>query len=211
MITVDVYSDIACPYCYIGKRHLEQAIVESGLDVAIKWRSFQLNPHAQLQYKEDRYTLLAQKYGQSREWALEISKKMTEQGQKVGIEFNFDINQPTNTFDAHRLLHLALEYELQNELKEAFFKAFFCQGLLLSDKDVLRKLSVANGLEPLIVERVLEGNEFAEDVRKDQAAAQRMGISSVPCFVYQQKSAILGAQPISAMKDWLGQIQNQLD
>lgn len=208
-IELDVFSDIACPYCYIGKRHLEMAAQALGIDVIINWRSFLLNIDAPKQTSKDRYTFLAEKYGRDKQWAIDLSANMTEQGQAVGIEFNFDINQPSNTFDAHRLLHLAKAFQCQSQLKEALMKAYFCDGQLIADHDVLVNLAVETGIERSEAIAVLNSQKFSDEVHSDLQMATQYQIGSVPCFIFDQKYAVMGAQPVEKFQLILTQILSQ--
>lgn len=215
MLRIDIWSDIACPFCYIGKRHLELALksfLENGKtlpELEIVWRSFELNPDAQLTYEQDRYQLLAEKYNQPLEWAHQACKDMAAKGQAVGLQFDFDANLPTNTLDAHRLVHLAAEQGLTDEAKEALFEAYFRDGKLISNQDVLLTVAENVGLEREAVIELLNGTKFVSEVRQDQQLAQQYNITSVPYFVFNQKYAMPGAQPVETIVQVIEQVLAQ--
>ena len=132
---IEIWSDIACPYCYLGKRKLDMAMKELAFanDIEVIWRSFELDPNAKPSYQESKYELLAEKYDQSKEWAELLCESLTQQGKEIGVEFDFDSNQVTNTFDAHRLIQLAKSQGLASEVTEELLQQFFSQGKLISD------------------------------------------------------------------------------
>ena len=136
---IEIWSDIACPYCYLGKRRLDLAMqqLEFAADIEVVWRSFELDPNAKASYDQSKYELLAEKYDQSKEWAELLCESLTQQGKEIGVEFDFDSNKVTNTFDAHRLIQLAKTQNLSSELKEELLKQFFAQGKLISNRSVL--------------------------------------------------------------------------
>lgn len=195
---VEIWSDVACPFCYIGKHHFESAVKVLPQDSKIKveWKSFELNPYAQKEYEDDMYTLLANKYGQTREWAIRSAESMKQKGKDIGLEFNFDITVSTNTFDAHRLLHLAKDAGKQNETKEALFEAYFRDGKHIGDHEALVSIGKSIGLQEKEIKSMLDSDQFTKEVREDEALSQRFGIRSVPYFVINRKHGISGAQPI---------------
>jgi predicted DsbA family dithiol-disulfide isomerase len=195
---IEIWSDVACPYCYIGKRHFERALesLQDKKNVKIEWKSFELNPDAQKQSKEDNYTRLANKYGQTREWALQSTNHMKEQGKRAGLALDFDSLITTNTFDAHRLIHLAKSHGLQDEAEEALFDAYLVNGEDVSDHATLMKLGGKIGLEDKDIRTLLDSDQFAREVRADEMLGQQLGIQGVPYFLINSKHAISGAQPI---------------
>lgn len=205
---IEIWSDIACPYCYLGKRRLDMAIeaLEFSADVELIWRSFELNPNAQLSYSKTKYELLAEKYDQSPEWAKLLCESLSAQGQEIGIEFDFDNNKVTNTFDAHRLLQLAKTYNLSCQLKEELLQQFFSQGKLISDRHVLLNAAIKVGLAQEAVEQVLDSDKFAAEVREEQQMAQEIGIQAVPFFIIDEAYGMEGAQPVDHIKSMLTDI-----
>ena len=196
---VEIWSDVVCPWCYIGKRRFEAALAkfEHRDEVELVWRSFELDPSTP-HSKDMRGTYaerLARKYRTSPEQAQGMLDNMTQVAATEGLEFRFDLSRGGNTFDAHRLLHLALERGVQDELKERLDKATFSEGLAVSDHDALAALAVEVGLPEDEVRDVLAGDRYAEAVRADEAAARELDITGVPFFVFDEKFAISGAQP----------------
>ncbi|MBJ8348368.1 DsbA family oxidoreductase [Antrihabitans sp. YC2-6] len=195
---VEIWSDVVCPWCYVGKRRFETALsrFEHRNDVELVWRSFELDPAAppsaaaQGNYVER----LATKYGRSTREAQAMIDSMTATAAAEGLEFRFDLARPGNTFDAHRLLHLALEHGVQDELKERFDRATFTEGLPPSDHAALQKLAVEVGLPEVEVDAVLNSDRFADAVRADERQARQYGVSGVPFFVINEKYGISGAQ-----------------
>lgn len=196
-IRVDVWSDVACPWCWVGKRHLEQAAREAGHELDVHWHAFQLNPGApkSVEPNVDYVGKLARKYGVSRDQGQAMIDRMTGVGEGVGLDFRFDRVQPTNTFDAHRLLAWAEESGKQDALKERLFQLYMHEGKSVADRDVLVEAAESVGLDAERANAVLSGNEFASQVRADQGEAARLGVSGVPFFVIDESLAFGGAQP----------------
>ncbi|RZA19865.1 MAG: DsbA family oxidoreductase [Proteobacteria bacterium] len=192
---IEVWSDIVCPFCYIGKRNLESAIKEFSEPVQIVWRSFELDPDAAKVSAVDLPTRLAQKYGQTIEWAKEKNQEVTSRASSVGLTFHLDKVIPTNSFDAHRLIHLAESKGLQNAMKERLLLAYFTEGKDISDHNTLSALAHELGIETSAVDDMLKSDKYSEDVRNDERLARDLEISGVPFFVVNQRFAISGAQP----------------
>lgn len=209
MIKIDVWSDINCPFCYIGKRHLEQALEKSGKlkDVEINWKSFELDPEAQAA-QGDPTELLAKKYGRDRKWAEEMHANVTEMAAMAGLDFHLEKTVPANSFNAHRLLHLAKQYKLQNELKEKLLASKFVDGKDIGNMGVLKEVAFAIGLDREEVERVLSSDKFAYEVRKDEKEAAQIGIRGVPFFVFNSKSALSGAHPVETFIEVLNSLDS---
>lgn len=208
-VSIEIWSDIACPWCWIGKRSLEAAIASSGHEVTIRWRAFELNPDAPADAPEavDYVARLADKYGTSRDEAEGFIARMVEAGRGRGLEIRFDRIRPSNTFDAHRLLAFAYRndrqtHNRQNELKENLFRAYLHEGRSISDPETLLAVATETGLARSDVSTVLDGTDYAEDVRKDEDLARKLGITGVPCFVFTQlNEGISGAQPPEVLGD----------
>ncbi len=209
-LRIDIWSDIACPWCYVGKRRLEKALADfpQRENVHIVWRAFELNPSAQRESNDGNYSeRLAKKYGTSVRDAESMISRMTDTAKAEGLKFDFNAIRTGNTFDAHRLLHLALTHNLQNALKERLLQAYFSEGEAIGDCETLLRLAVDVGLEAEQVRKVLESNAFAKEVREDEAEAQELGIRGVPFFVLAERYAVSGAQPAEVLLQALEQAQ----
>jgi len=202
-LRVEVWSDVACPWCYVGKRRLEAAIARmpSPGDVEVVWRSFELDPKASrvrragTSYAER----LARKYRTSLPQANAMIERMTSVGAAEGLTFSFDLVRPGNTFDAHRVLHLARERGVQGAVKERLMRAYFTEGEAIGDRRALVRLAGEAGLDPDAVRRVLAGDAYADAVRADEDDSRRNGIHAVPFFGIGAGYAVTGAQPVELM------------
>lgn len=198
-LRIDVWSDIACPWCYVGKRRLEQALREfpHGEDVNVVWHAFELDPAAPQERDPavSHAQHIAQKYGISIEQARRSSERLRETARGEGLSFDFEHIRSGNTFDAHRLVQLGRERGLQGEVEERFFRAYLEEGALMSDHATLLRLAVDAGLDEREATEVLSSDQFAAEVRADEARAHALGISGVPCFVIDERYAVSGAQP----------------
>jgi predicted DsbA family dithiol-disulfide isomerase len=203
-LMVHIWSDIACPWCYVGKRHLEAALHQfaHAAQTQLIWHAFELDPSAPKQSAaEPSYVeRLARKYGTSTTQAQHMIDRMTERGRAVQIDFRFANVQFCNTFDAHRLLKLALEEgaapsaSTQTVLTERLFAAYMTEGELISDKDTLLRLAREVGLNEEEAYTTLHTDAFFDDVRADELAARRLGVTGVPFFVLG-RYGVAGAQP----------------
>jgi predicted DsbA family dithiol-disulfide isomerase len=199
---IEIWSDIACPWCYIGKRRLESALAEAVAtgsvdedDVAVVYRSFQLDPAAPAVGTETALEMLSRKYGVSREEAAQMQARVTGLAEAEGMSWQHEKTLHANTLDAHRLLHLAKESGRQAELKEALLAANFVEARDIADHSVLRQVAVGAGLPADRVDAVLASDDFATDVRADIEQARAYGATGVPFFVVDQKYGVSGAQP----------------
>ena len=202
-IQLDVVSDVMCPWCYIGKRRLEQALAELGgegdgdkIEIELRWRPFQLDPTLP-QEGRDRREYLEKKFG-GPERAKEIYERIREAGLEEGLEFNFDaIEVSPNTVDAHRVIRWASNegQEVQDKLVERLFKDFFMEGAHLGKHEVLVDAARAAGMDESIVAALLATDQDREAVSQEIAVAQQMGVTGVPCFIIDNKYAVMGAQP----------------
>jgi len=202
---VDIWSDIACPWCYVGKRHLEAALegFEHRDRVTVRWHSFELDPQAPPEREGDNAGNLARKYGTSREQAVEMLDRMTALAAEDGLEFHFESARSGNTFDGHRIIHLALEHGCQDAMKERLMRAYLSEGELISDHGTLRRLAIEVGLPADEVDALLSGDRFAEEVRTDEYTASRLGITAVPFFVVDRTFGAAGAQPAEQLVEML--------
>ena len=194
---VEIWSDIACPWCYVGKRRFEAALAEFEHrdEVTVTWRSFELDPGAPLEREGDRAAHLAQKYGTTRERAVGMLDHMTVVAAEDGLELDFDKARGGNTFDAHRLVHLAAAHDVQDTMKERLLRAYLSEGELIGDPVVLQRLGEEVGLPPYEVREVLATDRFSAEVRDDERTAGALGISAVPFFVVDRGFGASGAQP----------------
>jgi predicted DsbA family dithiol-disulfide isomerase len=202
---IDIWSDVICPWCYVGKRRLEAAIeqFEHADDVELVWHSYELNPHAPVSSELDLATGLARKFGVSVAEARAMNVHMTELAERDGLEFDLDRARPGNTFDAHRLIHLAADRGLQGALKERFLAAYFTEGAAVSDHEMLARLAVSVGLDAGEVAEVLAGDAYAAAVRADEEQALDLGVSGVPFFVVDGRFGVPGAQSTDVFLDVL--------
>jgi predicted DsbA family dithiol-disulfide isomerase len=196
-VRIEIWSDIACPWCYIGKRRLETALAgfEHRDDVELVYRSFQLDPSAPMVATGTAQEMLASKYGVSRAEAAQMQARVTGLAAAEGMTWRHDETVHANTFDAHRLLHLAKETGRQVALKEALLAANFVEPHNIADHAVLREIALGAGLPADRVDAVLASDEFAADVRADVDQARAYGATGVPFFVVDQKYGVSGAQP----------------
>ncbi|HEU4727566.1 MAG TPA: DsbA family oxidoreductase [Kofleriaceae bacterium] len=197
-LRIDIWSDIACPWCYIGKRRLEAALdrfAHRG-EVDIAWRAFELDPSApRVRDTSQSYAeRLARKYHASPAQAQAMIDRMVGTAAGDGIEMRFDHIRPGNTFDGHRLLHLALEHDQQDALKERLFRAYLTEGKAIGEPEVLAALACEVGLDEQEVRAVLGSDRYAAEVRADEALARELGITGVPFFVMAGRLGVSGAQ-----------------
>lgn len=204
---VDIWSDVVCPWCYVGKRRFEAALArfDHASDVVVRFHSFELDPDAPQRPVGTQAERLGQKYGRTVEQAQVLLDTMTATAAEEGLRFNFDLHSAGNTLDAHRLLHLAAARGLQGELKERLMRAVFTEGEATSEHDVLQRLAVEVGLDPEEVAGVLASDTFTDEVRLDEETARGLGITGVPFFVVDQKYAVSGAQPADVLLEVLDQ------
>jgi predicted DsbA family dithiol-disulfide isomerase len=211
-VTVDIWSDIACPWCYIGKRRFEaalQSFSQAG-QVDVVWHSFELDPAAPQASTTSTRDILAQKYNRTPAQAQEMLDSMTATAAQEGLEYHFETQQRANTFLAHQLLHLAAGHGVQDTMKERLLRAFFTEGMYLGDVDTLAALAAEVGLDATEVKAALEAQMYAQAVRKDEAQAQAYGISGVPFFVLGNKYGVSGAQPAEALLGALQQLWSEV-
>jgi predicted DsbA family dithiol-disulfide isomerase len=193
---VEIWSDIACPFCYIGKRKFENALTKFAdkENVEVIWKSYQLDPSTQHTPGMSVHDYLAEKKGFSVAQAKEMNDYVTGMASEVGLLYDFEKTVVANTFNAHRLIHLAAKYNLQDQAEESLFSAYFTKGKNIQDKETLIELGLEIGLEAQEVRQVLEGSAYADEVRKDFADALKVGVRGVPFFLFNNKYTISGAQ-----------------
>lgn len=194
---VEIWSDVACPWCYVGKRRFEAALASFAHrdEVEVVWRSFELDPRAPAERSVDRLDHLSAKYGISRAQAEAMETRVAAVAAGEGLELRFDLLRGGNTFDAHRLLALAGEAGVAGELKERLLRAYFTEGALMADPAALARLAAEVGLPAAEVADVLGSDRYAADVRADERQAQAFGIGGAPFFVIDRTFGVSGAQP----------------
>jgi len=203
---IDIWSDVACPWCYVGKRNLETALAELDLEVDIRWRAYELDPDAPTTTSLSMAEVLSRKYGVSLEEAATMNANMTRVAERAGLEYHLDDLKLGNSFDAHRLAKLAEEHDLGDEAAEALFSAYFTQGRSIAAHDSLIEIGTSIGLEKEAIQAMLASDAFADEVRGDEALAAEAGFNGVPTFVVDGSFAIPGAQPADTFVRLLGRM-----
>jgi predicted DsbA family dithiol-disulfide isomerase len=198
---IDVWSDFACPWCALGLRRLQVAQEQwvHGDDITVVHRSFELDPHAPARRPQSTTEMLATKYGMSPEQVQAGHDRLGNLGREVGLVFNFDRIALGNTFDAHRLASAVRGTAVEGAVVDGLFAAYFTDGELLSDHQVLLRVATKAGMDPGVVSSTLESDAYADDVRADETLAHELGITGVPHFVINGKWAIPGAQDVETM------------
>ena len=202
---VEIWSDIQCPFCYIGKRKFEQALeaFDHRESVEIVWRSFQLDPGLKPVPGQNLYQYLAERKGISIEQSAAMHAQVKNMAASVGLHYNFEKAIVANSFDAHRVIHLAQENGLGNEAEEAIFNAYFTAGVDVADHNSLQTLGESIGLPSGELSEALRSNAFADAVNADIKEAQLLGIQGVPFFVFDRKYAVSGAQAVDSFLEAL--------
>jgi predicted DsbA family dithiol-disulfide isomerase len=193
---VEIWSDVICPWCYVGKRRFEAALrrFDHRDQVEVHWRSFELDPSAPTRRPREYPAHLAAKYGISLAEAQAMIDRMTETAAAAGLDFRFDVAKPGNTFDAHRLTHLAADRGVADAVVERLFSATFCEGEAIGDRDVLVRLAAQMGLDSGEAAETLASGGYASEVRADEQEAAALGIHAVPFFVVDRTYGVSGAQ-----------------
>lgn len=206
-MTIDVYADIACPWCYLGRARLKRALADRpGLDVSLNWRPFQLQPDLPSDGQDFR-TVLEKKFGQ---WSRveQMFERLERLGDEEGLTFDFDkIEAAPNTRDAHRLILWAQEHDRGDELATRLFRAYFSEGRNVSGREVLVECAADVGLDSDEARSLLESDRYAQAVRDSQRKAQRRGVTGVPCYVFDDQHAVTGAQPVEVFGEALDALQ----
>ncbi|WP_102693706.1 DsbA family oxidoreductase [Rummeliibacillus pycnus] len=208
---IEVWSDYVCPFCYIGKRELENALEKTGYkdQVEVAFKSYQLSPDAPAISEESIYENLAKKYGMSLEQAKAQTQGIKARAQEVGLAYDFEHMKPANTFKAHRLAKYAESVGKGAEMSERLMKAYFIETKEIGLTDILVDLAVEVGLERQAVEDVLNDDTFAADVLTDIQQAAQLGVRGVPFFVINNKYAISGAQPGEVFENAVRQVAEE--
>lgn len=203
-LSIDVWSDVVCPWCYVGKRRLEAALqqFEHRDSVDVRWHSFELDPSAPLVHENPggQAERLARKYDTTVPAAQEMLDRMTRTAAEDGIEMHFERIRGGNTFDAHRLLHFAAKHGKQDALKERLMRATFTEGEPIAFRETLVKLAAEVGLDADAARTMLLGDTYADAVRADERQAAALGIRGVPFFMIDGKYGLSGAQPADVLR-----------
>jgi predicted DsbA family dithiol-disulfide isomerase len=196
---IEIVSDVICPWCFIGKRRLEQAMVQRpDIDFEIGWRPFQLNPDMPRE-GADRKSYLEAKFG-GPERAKQIYARVSAEGAKEGIAFDFEgIKRTPNTLAAHSVLRWALSTGVQTELKERLFRLYFLEGRDIGDHQVLADAAAAEGMDGALVKQLLDEGRDADVIQEEDTMARELGITGVPFFIFERKYGVSGAQPAEAL------------
>jgi predicted DsbA family dithiol-disulfide isomerase len=195
-LKVEIWSDVVCPWCYIGKRRFEAALARFAhrAEVDVVWRSFELDPTAPALRDVDNAERLAAKYGMTRQQAVDSQVRLTQTAAAEGLTFRFDVSKSGNTFNAHRLLHLAGERGLQDEVKERLMQAYFSEAEPIGDVEALVRLVAEVGISSAEARAVLSSEAYSEEVRAEEREAAELGINGVPFFVIDRRYGVSGAQ-----------------
>lgn len=211
---IDIWSDVMCPFCWIGKRHLEKALEtfraeNPDVPVSVVWRAYELDPSAPViageTTGESSASMLARKYGMSTADAEASQEQMAARFAELGLEYDWRSSQVCSSHDAQRLAALAAEHGRANEVDEALRKAHFTDGQAISDPEVLRHIGIAAGIPAEAVEDLLAGKGYADTVAKDIEIARGIGVQGVPFFVFEGRLAVSGAQPVEVFSHALNQ------
>ncbi len=196
-MTIDIWSDVRCPFCYIGKRNFEKALEKfpNKEAVNVNWHSFQLDPNLETQPNVSSLDHFVNAKNVSREQALQMFENVEKMASEAGLEMNPNTSVVANSFRAHLLIQLANEKGKANDLEEALFKAHFSEAKNIDDKEALLEIAVSAGLDKDEAEQALASEEYAYAVKQDEMLAQQIGVRGVPFFVFENKYGVSGAQP----------------
>ncbi len=202
---LEIWSDIACPWCYIGKKKLDAALeqFEGKDDVEIIWCSYLLDPDAPATYGMTMPQLLAKKYDMTVEEGKAATAKSTAAAKEVGLTYNMDIAQPGNTMDAHRLVHFAWEQGRGEQMKDRLWEAYFTKGEAVGDRDTLVRIGVEQGFKEDDVRKMLESDKYIAEVKAEDARAETVGVDLVPFFLIDGKHSISGVVSTEALLEAL--------
>ena len=208
-LKIEVWSDYVCPFCYIGKRNLDEALKQLGRkdDIEVIFKSFELDPNAPKQIDGTINELIAKKYGMSIEAATENNNKIVESARQIGLELDFDNLKPTNAFDAHRLSFYAKEENKLSEYNEAVLRSYFTEGLNISDSQTLLNVADEVGLDKDKATKILTSTDYAKQVRESESEANSKGIDGVPYFVFDGKEMLFGAQSVEKIISTINSVE----
>lgn len=197
MVEIEIWSDVMCPFCYIGKRKFETALekFENKNKVKVVWKSYLLDPALVSDSSKSIHQHLANSKGWTLDYAKEMSDYVSAMAKEEGLDYHMDRVKVANTFDAHRLIQMAKQKNKGDEMEEALFRAYFTEGKNLADPEVLKAIALGVGIKTEETEAMLKSKAFAKEVLEDLKAAEDIGVSGVPFFVFNRKFAVSGAQP----------------
>jgi len=210
---VKIWSDVRCPFCYIGKKKFENALVDfSGKDeVEIEWKSYQLDPNLKTDPNLNTLEYFMKTKNVSESQAREMFKGATQMAEEVGLDFNLEGSVLANSFMAHRLIQLAKSKGVDNEVEEALFKAHDIEGKNIDDPKVIEEIAISIGINSSEVKEILDSDAFGYDVKQDEMEARNIGVRGVPFFVVDDKYAISGAQPSEVFLQTLEKAWEELE
>ncbi|HLR81095.1 MAG TPA: DsbA family oxidoreductase [Bacillota bacterium] len=205
---IEVWSDFVCPFCYIGKRTLEQALASfpHKNSVIVSYKSYELEPNAEIKPQQNIHEILAHKYKTTVEKVKKANDDIAKRAAALGLTYHFDTMQPTNTFDAHRLVKYAAKHGKGNEMTERLFKAYFTESKLISDHAILIDLALELGFDRQEIAALLDSCRNTSLVRDDEDQAREMGVQGVPFFVFNDTYALSGAQPAEVFTEVIEQV-----
>ena len=208
---VEIWSDVMCPFCYIGKNNFEKALEKLPFkdQITVEWKSFQLDPTLDPTKTQNTLEYFKEKKGFPDAQAQQMIGQVAQMGKGAGIDFNFEKALITNTFAAHKLLHLAKKYDKSNEMEEALFVTHFIDGENIGDLSTLVSLAESLGIDKEEAERMLTSDEFNDDINQDICEAGAHGVTGVPFFILNGKYAVSGAQPVELFENALQQTYNE--
>ncbi len=204
---VEIWSDVICPWCYIGKRRFEAALAGFAQrdKVQVIWRSFELDANAPHQRQGTLAEMLAHKYGVSLQQAAAMNARVTAIAKEAGLDYHLDHARPGNTFDAHRLLHFAASRQVGDRAAERIMHGYFSEGLAVGERAELARLAPEFGISENDAQTMLESDAYSKEVRADEARAAEFGVTGVPFFLFDENTAITGAQAVEAFTEALQQ------
>ena len=196
MVKIEIWSDVVCPFCYMGKRRFEKALAlfQHRDEVEVEWRSFQLDPTLRVLPTETVYEYLARRKGIAPEASRKMHARLTEDALKLGLSYNFDTAVVANTLDAHRLTHMARKHGNAAEVEERLFAAYFTEGRDIQDHETLAAIGASAGMNAAEVREMLLSNSYTEAARREMSEAEELGATGVPFFVFDRVYAVSGAQ-----------------
>ncbi|KQT23289.1 disulfide bond formation protein DsbA [Chryseobacterium sp. Leaf405] len=208
---IEIWSDVMCPFCYIGKNNFEQALEKLPFkdQVEVEWKSFQLDPTLDPEETKTTFEYFKEKKGFPEAQAQQMIGQVKQMGASAGIDFNFEKALITNTFSAHKLLHLAKKYNKSNEMEEALFIAHFIDGKNVGDLETLISLADSLGIDKDEAKNVLASEEFNQEVNQDILEGKNNGVTGVPFFILNGKYAVSGAQPVELFANALQQTYDE--
>jgi predicted DsbA family dithiol-disulfide isomerase len=193
---VEIWSDVMCPFCYIGKRRFENALqqFEHKNEIEVIWKSYQLDPSIQTEHGKNINQYLAERKGWTLDYAKQMNAHVTNMAKEAGLQYDFDKAVVANSFDAHRFSHLAAKYRLGDAAEELLFKAYFTEGKNIADRNTLVQLGTEIGMDATVTKQILESDTYTYEVQHDINEAAELGLRGVPFFVMNRKYAVSGAQ-----------------